>query len=325
MSNPNGIGPADTVRAACLETLNRSGLSRAAAAKRIGISGAALSRWLSGQYDGDNSRMDQLVATWLATLAEQERNSLSAAGLDAHRELLVTREIEATLAHAQAVGDIVLVHGQSGAGKSWAARHYCETRSATHYFECTRAMRTMSGMLARIAQAIDAWVKTPSALAYETAIIEQLRGRGAILVIDEAHHLPAGLLDELRCIRDQAGCGLALVGNDEIRMTLARLPQVVGRIGIRLEKKMSAQADVQRIVSGVLGRDATGPEVQAAVAAARASGGLHTLRRMLERAWVTARAAGRDEIGREDIEAAGMAVSESADRIVGTAKKREAA
>ena len=322
MSEPK-IGPADTIRAECLETLNRSGLSRAAAAKRIGISGAAFSRWLSNQYDGDNARLDQLVATWLATLAEQERNSLSAAGLDVHCDLLVTREIEAALAHAQAVGDIVLVHGQSGAGKSWAARHYCETRTATYYLPATCAMRTMSALLSRVAAACDAWVRTPSALAYESAIIEQLKGRNALLVIDEAHHLPARLLDELRCIRDVAGCGLALVGNNEIRMTLARCPQIVGRIGIRLEKKIPSRADVQRIVSVVLGRDAAAKEVSAAAAAAAAPGGLHTLRRMLERAWVTARASGRTEIGQDDIETAGMAVSESADRIV--AGKREAA
>lgn len=317
------IGPADTVRAECLDALNRSGLSRTAAARKIGISGAAFSRWLSGQYEGDNARLDQLVATWLATMAERERHSTSAAGLDVHCDLLVTREIEAALAHAQAVGDIVLVHGLSGAGKSWAGRHYADTRAATYYLQCTRAMRTMSALLGRVAEACGAWVKTPSAMAYESAIIEQLKGRGALLVIDEAHHLPASLLDELRCIRDVAGCGLALVASDEIRMTLARCPQIVGRIGIRLEKKVPARVDVDRIVSVVLGREATEKEVNAAMAAAAAPGGLHTLRRMLERAWVTARASGRKSIDREDIVTAGLAVSDSADRIVGG--KREAA
>lgn len=322
MKNPERIGPADTVRLECLDTLNRTGLSRTAAARRIGISGAALSRWLSSQYDGDNARIEQLVATWIATLAEQERHGLDAAGLDAHRDLLVTREIQAALAHAQAVGDIVLVHGLSGAGKSWSVRHYCETRAAAHYMPATCVMRTLPALLSRVAEAIGAWTNARSALACESAVIDHLTGRGALLVIDEAHHLPARLLDELRCIRDVAGCGLALVGNDEIRMTLARCPQIVGRIGIRLAKKHPVRADVERILSGVLGREAEPRELDAATAAATAPGGLHTLRRMIERAWITARAGGRDGIGQEDVQAAGLAVSESADRILA---RREAA
>ena len=318
------ISPMDTVRRECLAALNRTDLSRSAAAKRIGISSAALSRWLAGKYDGDNSRIDQLVATWCATLDETEKNSISI-NLGVHCELLVTREIEATLSHAQAVSDIVLVHGVSGAGKSWAAKHYCTTRATTYYLQCTRAMRTMSGLLGRVSEACSAWVKNPSAMTYETAIIEQLRGRRALLVIDEAHHLPSGLIDELRCIRDQAECGLALVGNNEIRMTLARLPQVVGRIGIRLEKKSPVRVDVIRILNNIIGRELSRAEADAAMTAALAPGGLHTLIRMIGRSWITAQASGRAEISEEDIIAASDAIAGHAGKIIRRNHNRQAA
>ena len=56
-----------------------------------------------------------------------------------------------------------------------------------------------------------------SALEAERAIIDRLRDRQALIVVDEAHHLHDKLLDELHIIRDRAGCGLAqAAGRDAI-------------------------------------------------------------------------------------------------------------
>lgn len=285
--------------------LGRTGLSRNAVARRIGVSPTTLSQWLSGKYPGDAQATEAKVARWLHTQRESERHSLAAAGLDAHRDLALTGEVLATLAHAQAVGDVVLVHGVSGAGKSWGARHYCRTHSSSYYVSMTCAVRTLSGLLGRVSAAVGVPAEHRSALEAETAVVEQLQGRHALLVIDEAHHLSARLLDELRCIRDLAGCGLALVGDQSVRMTLARCPQIVGRIAIRLERRIPSEADVAALVCGVLGREVGAAERKAAMAAARRPGGLHALRRLLERAWLAARVEGRDDVRAEDLEAAG--------------------
>ena len=290
-----------------LSVLEVHGLSRNAAARRIGVSPTTLSQWLSGKYPGDAAATEAKVARWLHTMRESERHNLAAAGLDAHRELALTGEVLATLAHAQAVGDVVLVHGTSGVGKSWAAGHYCRTHSSSYYVSMTCAVRTLSGLLGRVAAKVGVPAEHRSALDAETAVIEQLRGRHALLVVDEAHHLSARLLDELRCIRDIAGCGLALVGADAVRMTLARCPQIVGRIAIRLERRDLSEADVAELVSGVLGRELGAAERKVAMATARRPGGLHALRRLLERAWLAARVEGRDAVSVEDLEGAGEA------------------
>ena len=234
----------------------------------------------------------------------------------------MTHEIEAALAHAQAAGDIVLVHGASGAGKTWAARRYCDTRAGAAYLQATCAVRTISALLSHVSRALEAYVRVQSATALEAAVIEHLRGRGALLVIDEAHHLPARLLDELRCIRDIAGCGLALVASDEIRMTLARCPQIVGRISIRLARPAAADADIETVVRGALGREPGRRELAAAMAAAAAPGGMHALRRMLERAWVCARAAGRPAVTAEDVAAAAAGAAPAR---IAAGRRREAA
>lgn len=304
MTDIRRIGPTDSTRFECLEAMDRQKLSRNAAAKRIGVSSATLSQWLSDKYSGDVPAVEAKVARWLQTEREAERLGLEAAGLDIHRDLGVTDEVAATLAHAQAVGDVVLIHGCSGAGKTWAARHYCRTHSSAYYVSMTCAVRSDLGMLGRVARAVGGHALYRSALEAETAVIERLQDRGALLVVDEAHHLSGRLLDELRCIRDEAGCGLALVGNDAVRMTLARCPQIVGRIASRLAKKSVGEGDVATLVSGVLKRRATAREVKIAHRVAAGPGGLHALRRMLERAWMAARIAGQDGIGIEDMEGA---------------------
>ena len=57
----------------------------------------------------------------------------------------------------------------------------------------------------------------------ESAVIARLEDRGALVVVDEAHlrqgdraGLRPALLDELRCIRDLAGCGLVLIADNSI-------------------------------------------------------------------------------------------------------------
>ena len=55
----------------------------------------------------------------------------------------LTGEVMATLAHAQATGDVVLIHGRSGAGKSRALRRYADTRSGVHLLTVTSGITSL--------------------------------------------------------------------------------------------------------------------------------------------------------------------------------------
>ena len=306
---PGPIGEADTraVAEACRAEMDISGVSSTQAAREIGVSSTRLSKWLRGLYEGDVPATTAKVARWLETRAEARRRDLTPAGLDRHVELGVTRDIAASLAHAQAAGDVVLVHGPSGRGKSWACRRYCAGRSSAWQLSATSAIGSVAGLLHRLGAAIDAGSGHPSALAAETAVIERLRDRGALIVMDEAHHLSVRLLDELRQIRDIAGCGLALIGGDDLWSRLARSPhcnQIVGRIGIRLPLGRTADADVGALGRAVLGRNPSATELRLLVTAAAGAGGFHALRRLMMRAFVMARADGREAIAATDLRAA---------------------
>ncbi len=297
------------LKAACLAEMDRGGLSRTAGARLIGKSASTISRWLNDAYAGDVAGVEAAVARWLETRAEAARSTLAAAGLDRHAQTVASTEIETALAFAQADAGVALIVGPPGRSKTWTVQRHCRARAGAAYFRATRAMTTMAGLLARLAEAAGAGAGHGSALAAESAIVDALRERGALLGIDEAHHLRAAQLDELRCIRDLAGCGLALVGDESITMTLARCPQIVGRIGMRVDLARIDAGDVAAIAAGPLGRAPTRTEMKALLDIARGPGGLHALRGVLGNAWALARHDEREAVAPEDVAIAAEAAA----------------
>ena len=231
-------------------------------------------------------------ATTHEAAVEPSKQDPSMAGLDRRVRLGSTAAIHGALAYAQAEGDIVCVHGPSGVGKTTALRHYAETHHGATYVAMSVAVRTPAGMLTRVADALGAGATHRSALAAETASVDQLRDRNAILIVDEAQHLSASLLDELRCIRDIARCGLALAGDDLLWTALKgskRCEQIVGRIGGRINLEGTSDEDVLTLAAAVVGFRPDGAAADRVLREARAPGGLHALRRMMAKAILAAR------------------------------------
>ena len=292
------------LRAAFQIELEQSGLSTARAADQIGRHASSITRWLNGTYAGDNDAVAADVERWLDTRADAARRSLDGAGLDRHAETSASRQITSALAYAHAAGDIVAIIGKPGRGKTWASERYCAGRTNAFYLSVSSAVFSLPGLLSLVGEAIGAGRHHRSALEAERTIIDRLHDRQALIVVDEAHHLRDKLLDELRIIRDRAGCGLALVADETIRMALARCQQVDGRIGLRIDLATQPMADVEDIAAGVLGRRPSKTELKTLNAVGKGPGGLHAMRRLLGRAWMVAQAAGRDAIEASDITAA---------------------
>lgn len=298
------IDPAET-RAAAAAEIERRGISNAAAARAMRVDPATLSRFLAGTYEGNVNAIADTVAAWTRVSSDAALWSDAESGLDRHAETGVARRVYAALAYAQARSDIVVVTGPSGRGKSWAARRFAESggRGVTHIC-ATAALRTISGVLNALSAELGAGTSHASTIAAERAVLDRTRDRNAILVVDEAHHLPDRVLDELRCLRDTGGVGIGLVGDDTLRSAVGRLPQLRGRIGLDVRLRAVPRADAAGIARAVLGRDLADSEDAAVLAAAAEDGGLHVLRRLLALAWTVAVNDGRREIGPTDVEAA---------------------
>ena len=267
-----------------------------------GVSAPALSSWAGGKYTGDNARLDRLVRRWLDT--EAEVAALRSAGLDRHADLAVTAEIESVAARAKAGADVGLIYGAAGSGKTWALRRYADEHAETWYLAMSPAVTTPAATLARLARALDVGAGVTTAARLERAVIEHLRGRHALLIVDEAHQLPAKLLDVIRCVHDQARCGLVLAGNDPLWARLAsgeRAAQLVSRIGLRRRLTRPADTDILTLAETLLRMRPAGDARRAVLQAGRGIGGLRAVRKLVGQALVAARAEGRERIAAADV------------------------
>ena len=78
-----------------------------------------------------------------------------------------------------------------------------------------------------------------------------------MLVIDEAQHLTVRALNHLRCISDESGVGICMIGNDEVYTKMkgsgrADFAQLFSRIGMRKQVLVAniTKEDVQAVFGG---------------------------------------------------------------------------
>lgn len=285
------------LRERCRAHMEQREVTLAEVARGAGMSAPAVSSWLGAKYRGDSARVAELVRRYLDTEAESER--LRTAGLDRHADLSVTLRVEGLAGHALANRDCVLVYGAAGAGKTWALRRFCATRAGAFYAPMMPALTTPSGVLARIARVLDTGAGITSAWRLHDAVVRRLADRSAVLVVDEAHHLSAALLDQVRCIYDEAGCGLVLAGNDPLysRLTATeRAGQLISRIGRQRRLGRSTDADILALVEALVRRAPEGRARDAVLAAGRGTGGLRAVAKVVGVAAVLAAAGGRSDI-----------------------------
>ena len=291
------------LRAGVEAVLADRGLTLAAAARSIGVSASALSSWMHRSYRGDNDRLDALVGRWLTT--EAEVAARRTAGLDRHADLAATDDIDAVCHHAQANGDMALVYGAAGAGKTWTLRRFAGARAGAWLVTMSPAVTTPAAALGRIAAALDAGGGETTAARLERAVIEYLAGvRHAVLLVDEAHHLTAALLDVIRCVHDASGAGVVLSGNEPLWARLAsgeRAAQLVSRIGLRRRLRRPTEADVLTLAETLLRVRPTGPAREAVVAAGKGIGGLRAVRKLAGHALAAAAGGGRERVEPGDV------------------------
>ena len=296
--------------------LETSTCSVAQASREIGegASQSVLSLWMREQYEGDVAAVTARVRRWLETRRESAERSTAGIDIDRRLDFECTRQIQGALAIAQARGDLVVVYGPSGTGKTRATRHYCESRAGVYRVLMSPDVRSIAGLLATVAEAIGEGDEHKSAMAARKTIVKRLQGRGALLVVDEAHDLTPALMSMLRRIRDLSGAGVAFVGEEGLERLVYKPPHrrgpIVGRVARRVAlSKETVAGDVRLLAESVLGRDPGDAELQALVNAVNSDGGLHVARRLLEAAYDIARARGRGHISEEDVLGAAKAVA----------------
>ncbi|MDE0109933.1 MAG: AAA family ATPase [Bryobacterales bacterium] len=305
-SAANGAPPPPLGDAArVLAQIRAAGLSQAAAAAEIGVSGGALSAWLKGKYKGDSHALARKCDRWIANRVDRAALEASLPPPPQWVETSAARKVVAALGYAQLSRDLAVVHGAAGAGKTTAAKRYAGQRPNVWLVTMSRGTRSLGSCLRRVAQAVGAVPEGRSIADVEDALAERLRGTGGLLAIDEAQCLSLPALDGLRQLHDASGTGLALVGGEALWKRIAgdrasaELAQLFSRVGRRVELAQPSDEDAAALLAaweglGESARAAAGP-------VARQPGGLRALVKVMN--WAASMAAG-GEVERRHVAAA---------------------
>lgn len=154
-------------------------------------------------------------------------------------DLPITTELTGLLQACHTQSDFGLIYGLAGGGKTYAAKHYMNSNINVFYYSATPARSTVYSFLCGLARATGA-KQSGSAANVEHSIFESLSVQAPrLLIIDEAHHLPQPVIDQIRCLYDNLSggsnaFGVVLIGNWKILTSIRQrdaAAQIISRFG----------------------------------------------------------------------------------------------
>lgn len=246
------------------ELMNRKGYSQTQVARAIGKSPAVVNQYLQDKYAGDTRSIDELVANFITREAEKEKSLRISAHyiptMTSRKGLEVIR-----LAHLD--GDINVIYGDAGMGKSMILREYATQHrdalliEADPGYTARVVLEELCGLLGLS--------KRGNMHELSEACITALRDSGRLLMVDEAENLPYRALETLRRIHDKSGIGVVLAGMPRLIINLkgkrGEYKQLYSRVGLALSiGDALPQDDINDIAVSML-PDAADPEVGAAL------------------------------------------------------------
>ena len=146
-------------------------------------------------------------------------------------------EITMAVSFAEAAGDISLVYGDAGLGKTVSLQQYAGQHPDVIYIELKDCDKSVKGVCEKILSCIGKLQRGTDRTLVD-AITDYLTVNPRLIIIDEAQHLSVRALENLRAINDVTESGIVLCGNPTVYDRMhgrgqAYFAQLYSRIGIR--------------------------------------------------------------------------------------------
>jgi DNA transposition AAA+ family ATPase len=233
----------DEVRQAVNELISLRNLKQTAVSRESGVSAAALSRFLTERYEGDNEAVAAKLYAWKETVAKKDGVPSPLAQGHGFVRTSAAAKIVAGLDYAQLTADLVVVVGAPGVGKTATLENFRRTGSNVWLATMSPDTSGKVPMLEELGFAMGMNL-TGGAAAMRRQIAARVRATGGLIVIDEAQHLDAKAIETLRGIHDAAKIGMVLCGNPKLLMNISQLSQVFSRMGRKVTVGKPSRADV---------------------------------------------------------------------------------
>lgn len=160
-------------------------------------------------------------------------------------------DVNIAVSFARAAGDISLIYGDAGLGKTVSLKQYAKTHPDTIYIELKDCDKSVKGVSEKILSCIGKLQNGTDRVLVDT-IIDYLKSNPKLIIVDEAQHLSLRSLENLRAINDVTESGIVLCGNPTVYDRMhgrgqAHFAQLYSRIGIRRHILEPSLDDIEAI------------------------------------------------------------------------------
>lgn len=237
------------------EIANRCGLSKTMIASRANIPLGTFSPWYDGTYLGNYPNQHAKVRAFLTAQEEAAAAARDALEEPEWVDTPTALKVMTALTYAQQAPAMVLITLGPGMGKTTSAKRFMTTRPHAHRVVMRPSTGSVHSMLREIAEALDVVERDPAKLPKEIGRKIRRNGKRTLLMIDEAQNLGEKAVNELRYFMDEYGCGIALLGNEDVHSRFGGTTpkegygQLQRRIGMRIHQLKPTIADVEAFVA----------------------------------------------------------------------------
>jgi len=218
--------------------------------RETSVPAGTLQPFCAGNYGGNNDNVARKLFQFMQAVEAKEKRQQTLPTnpgffrTDTSERLMMLLQI----AH---MGRITIGATGPGTGKTMTVREYTERAQPVFIATMKPSTTPLLPMIMEVHKALGLETRRLSSADASRIVIDRVRGRKALLVIDEANFLSIEGIEEIRNWHDETGVGICLLGNEELlarietgrhRDEFARLNR---RIAMRHAQRLPTAGDVR--------------------------------------------------------------------------------
>lgn len=218
-------------------------VSWATFSKESGIAPSTLQAFCSGTYQGNAENVARKMFLFMQAVESRSAREQSIPVDPGYFETETSGRLH-TLMQIAHMGRITVAATGPGTGKTITINDYMQRAQPCWKATMKPSCKKLNSMVLEVHRALGLDTRWMSTAQASRVVIERVRGRKGLLIVDEANHLELESIEELRSWHDETGVGLFLAGNEEL---LARIETGRHRDRYARLNRRIAERHVQRL------------------------------------------------------------------------------